>query len=86
MSIEERYKCKNCELQERIQKEIEDVQNGISTKNAEQLYGMLEELRNIFNVKGKPLSFPRYVVDSWDYSDKLGKELLDLSELYKKWK
>lgn len=30
------------------------------------------------------LSYPRIIIDSWDYSDQLGVELVELAELYKK--
>lgn len=86
MSVEEKYKYKNSELQKRIQSEIEDVKKGINKKSVEQLQGILIELKDIFDIKGKQLSFPRCIVDSWDYSDKLGLDLLDLAELYKRWK
>ena len=32
------------------------------------------------------LSYPRIIIDSWDFQDKLGMELLDLAELYEHWK
>lgn len=47
---------------------------------------ILEELEQTLNNKCLPLSYPRIVVDSWDFQDKLGMELLDLAELYKRWK
>lgn len=86
MSIEEKCKRKNLELQERLNDEIEKSRNGIGRKNIEQLTNILNELIVIYNQKGKQLSFPRCIVDSWDYSDKLGIDLLDLAEMYKKWK
>lgn len=86
MSIEEKYKRKNLELQGRLNDEIEKSRNGTGRKNMEQLTNILNELIAIYNQKGKQLSFPRCIVDSWDYTDKLGVNLLDLAELYKKWK
>ena len=29
-------------------------------------------------------SFPRFIVDSWEFNDSLGRELLELFELYMK--
>ncbi len=86
MSVEEKYKQKNLELQERLHDEIEKSRKGICRKSEEQLTNILEELIVIYNQKGKQLSFPRCIVDSWDYTDKLGVDLLDLADLYKRWK
>ena len=46
----------------------------------------LEELIKMLSEKQVPVKFPRFIVDSWDYQDKLGLELLDLAELYKRCK
>ena len=44
---------------------------------------MLNELRNSDKEKNMVLSYPRFIIDSWDYSDQLGDELLELAELNK---
>ena len=49
-----------------------------------QLQTILTELQKSNTQKNIILSYPRIIVDSWDYSDQLGMELLGLAELYKK--
>ncbi len=86
MSIEEKYKKNNVDVQQHIRCEMENIRKGISKKNLTQLKGILDELEKMLNNKYLPLSYPRIIVDSWDFQDKLGMELLDLAELYKRWK
>ena len=59
---------------------------GQSNKNYAQLSNILEELEKMLNSKNLKLCYPRMIVDSWDFTDELGLELLDLAELYKRWK
>lgn len=84
MSIEDKFHNMNCNLQQKVLKEIEDVRNGLSKKNILQLETILSELRNSENEREIVLSYPRLIIDSWDYSDLLGKELIELAELYKR--
>ena len=84
MSIEEKYKQNNLELQDKVRSEIKNSQTGISRKSIEQLINILEELEMAYEQRGNQLSFPRFIVDSWDYTDNLGIELLNLAELYEK--
>ena len=77
MSIEENFNKRNSKLQQKIELEIEKVKVGQSKKNMVQLQTILAE-KNVI------LSYPRIIVDSWDYSDELGVELLELAELYRK--
>ena len=86
MSIEEKYKKKNLDVQQHVRSEIENIKRGISKKNLVQIKVILEELEITLNNKCLSLSYPRIIVDSWDFQDKLGMELLDLAELYKRWK
>lgn len=86
MSIVEIYKKQNLVAQQHIRSEMENIKKGISKKNLVQLKVILEELEKTLNNKNLPLSYPRIIVDSWDFQDKLGMELLDLAELYKRWK
>ena len=53
-------------------------------KNQPQLQTILTELQKSNTQKNVILSYPRIIVDSWDYSDQLGMELLELAELYRK--
>ncbi len=85
MSLEDKYK-KNIDIQMRVRREMEYVQKGQSNKNYAQLSNILEELEKMLNSKNLKLCYPRMIVDSWDFTDELGLELLDLAELYKRWK
>ena len=85
MLLEDKYK-KNIDIQLRVRREMEYVQKGQSNKNYAQLSSILEELEKMLNSKNLKLCYPRMIVDSWDFTDELGLELLDLAELYKRWK
>ena len=80
------YKKKNTEAQQHVKKEIDLVNKGLSHKSYEQLKSILEELEKMLNEKGLSTYYPRIIVDSWDFNDQLGLELLELEELYKRWK
>ena len=84
MSIEENFNKRNSELQQKIKLEIEKVKMGQSKKNMVQLQTILTELQKRNMKKFVILSYPRIIVVSWDYSDQLGMELLELEELYRK--
>lgn len=86
MSIEEKFKANNLIMQNKVKEEIEKATNGTSSKNLSQLNTILEELIKMLSEKQLPVRFPRFIVDSWDYQDKLGLELLDLAELYNRCK
>ena len=84
MSLEERFNKKNSELQQKIEVEIVKVKEGQSERNIVQLQTILSELQTSSRQKNIILSYPRIIIDSWDYSDYLGMELVELAELYKK--
>lgn len=84
MSLEEKFIKRNSELQQKIELEIEKVKEGQSKKNMVQLQTILIELQTSSRKKNVILSYPRLIIDSWDYSDRLGVELVELAELYKK--
>lgn len=83
MSLEEYWK-RNSILQEKVAVEIEKSKKGTKRKNMLQLQGILEELKNSCIKKNIPLYYPNVIVDSWDYSDPLGIELMELAALYEK--
>ena len=85
MSLEDNYKRKNLDIQQRVRREMECVKKGQSKRNFVQLSDILKELENMMNNKGLTLSYPRIIVDSWDFKDDLGLALLDLAEVYKRW-
>lgn len=72
MSIEENFNKRNSKLQQKIELEIEKVKVGQSKKNMVQLQTILTELQKSNMQKNVILSYPRIIVDSWDYSDQLG--------------
>lgn len=82
----ENCRAQNLILQRKVQEEIENVKQGKSKRSIVQLQTILNELKNAENVQGFIFSFPRIIIDSWDYSDKLGRELMEYTDLYKKWK
>lgn len=84
MSIEEKFNIRNIELQQKIISEMEKVKRGKSKKNILQLQTILKELQDSIEQKKMALGFPRIIIDSWDYSDQLGIDLMELAELYKK--
>lgn len=84
MSLEEKMFDKNIELKNKVSDEIKRVQKGESKKNLYQLQTILNELYLIEQGKELILSYPRLILDSWDYSDSLGLELLEFAEKHKK--
>lgn len=84
MTIEEKFTKKNIELKSKVQTEIQNVQLGLSVKNISQLKTILNELNLMKENPNIHVTYPRIIIDSWDYSDQLGLELIELSDLYKK--
>ncbi len=84
MSIEQRLQKRNLELQQEVQREINKSKAGESKRNLLQLQTILRELQNGMADETMIFSYPRFIVDSWDYADELGKKLLELSEMYKR--
>lgn len=84
MSLKEEFNRRNDEIQKKIVLEIEQVKKGYSKKDMLQLKAILKELQNIEEDGSVVLSYPRIIIDSWDYSDQIGIELMELAELYKK--
>ena len=88
MSLNETYNKLNKELQQNVKIEIEKAEKGKSKKSLSQLQLILSELEKSYDTPNVNLSFPRLIVDSWDYSDELGIKLINLADKYKriKWK
>ena len=80
--MEQKIREKNRQLQEKIKLEIEKVKAGQSKKSIVQLQAILTELQKSSMQKDVVLSYPRMIIDSWDYSDKRGKELMELAGFY----
>ena len=84
MTIEEKFTKKNIELKSKVQTEIQNVQLGLGVKNISQLKTILNEINLMKENPNIHVTYPRIIIDSWDYSDQLGLELIELSDLYKK--
>lgn len=84
MALEERFLIENLELQNKVLQEIADIKQGRSNKDIFQLNSILTELRKMEAARGLNISFPRMIVDSWEYTDELGSRLLGLFYLYRK--
>jgi len=72
MSLEEKFYKKNIELQAKVSAEIEKVNSGLSKKSITQLQSILKELCSMERDSGLIISYPRLIIDSWDYSDSFG--------------
>lgn len=83
VSLQE-IKTKNLILQKEIERELECVEQGKSTRNKSELLCILKELRLAEDNLDYNFFFARAIIDSWDYSDKLGLDLMSLVSLYKK--
>lgn len=83
MSLEKSLKKRNEELQQKLIIEIEKAKTGESNKNIMQLQAILNELRNNYAIEKNYFNYSHIIIDSWDYSDQLGNELIELAELYK---
>ncbi|WP_332651818.1 hypothetical protein [Lysinibacillus sp. 54212] len=49
-----------------------------------QLENFYKDIELMIESKSHIPSYPRAIVDSWDFNSELGKQLLDLYEVYKK--
>ncbi len=83
MCSDEKLRKKIKEVEGLLHAEIEKIDLGRSEKNKCQMLEILKEISEIKENKEYVLSFPRAIVDSWDYSDKLGSELLSVANLHK---
>lgn len=84
MSLNETYNKLNKELQQNVKIEIKKAEKGKSKKSLSQLQLILSELEKSYDTPNVNLSFPRLIVDSWDYSDELGIKLINLADKYKR--
>lgn len=86
MPIEQEYKKRNIEAQQHIKTEMEHAAKGLSPKDNVQLRSILDEVERMMETKHLAIYYPRTIVDSWDFDDELGSELLELADLYKQWR
>ena len=72
-----------------VENEIKMVDKGVSKRSSQQLKTIVHDMDKMNEFRDAKLyapSFPRFIVDSWDYNDSLGIELLKLFEMYKRMK
>ena len=72
------------ELQHLVSDEIRKVESGTGEKSVYQLKTILSELCAMESGPNLVLSYPHLIIDSWDYADTLGKELMVLAGEYEK--
>ena len=67
-----------------LDEEIARAKQGACNKPIQQLETIKTELIKMHDNKIFIPSFQRFIVDSWDYTDSLGNELMELYGLYNK--
>jgi len=81
------FEDKYVELFETVESEIELVNKGLKRRSIQQLETIINDLKIMIKIKDSNLflpSYPRFIIDSRDYNDSLGIELLKFNELYRK--
>ncbi|GAU76355.1 hypothetical protein [Fusibacter sp. 3D3] len=81
------FEDKYIELIQTVESEMDLVRKGLKDKSNQQLKTIIFDLNKMNNIRDSNQfvpSYPRFIVDSWDFSDSLGIELLKFYELYKK--
>ena len=66
-----------------VKQALQDALDGKNNRNIFQLKCIAEELARMKNDACANVSYTRMIIDSWDFSDLLGVELLKLAEKYK---
>ena len=83
MKIEDKYLDFNLKIQNQLKEKLEKIRKGESKHEFHQIYHILQEVKRMETEKGLTPYYPRIIVDSWDYNDVLGMDLLKLVNLYK---
>lgn len=87
MTVKERFDNLYNEIRIKLQNEIDEARIGDSKKSMQQLLTIMEEIQHMSEVRNDKAflpSYPRFIIDSWDFTDPLGMELIKLLEIYKK--
>jgi hypothetical protein len=87
MTVQEKFDILYNEIRLKLQKEIDEARKGVSKKSIQQLstiMGDIQQMSEVRNDKTFLPSYPRFIIDSWDFTDPLGMELINLLEIYKK--
>ena len=83
-----KFEGKGNQLNNKIDSVINNHKSGIDNLSSERQLGKIKlEINKMIEVKSSrefTPSFPRIIVDTWDFNTGLGTELLSFFELYKK--
>lgn len=83
----ERFHIMIAEARALIKSQMVNKNNRPDYMSDKQLYAILDELEKMDRIRNHNLFFPYYpkgIADSWEYTDPLAKQLLELSEIYRK--
>ncbi len=81
------FEDKYIELIQTVESELDLANNGLKERSNQQLKTIIIDLNKMNDIRDSNQflpSYPRFIVDSWDFSDSLGIELLKFYEIYKK--
>lgn len=70
------------EIDLKIDSEIEKVNNGKSKKNIYQLNTIKKDLSRMKKFEDINIIYTRFIIDSWEQTDALGNELIELESMY----
>ena len=70
------------EIDLKIDSEIERVNNGKSKKNIYQLNTIKKDLSRMKKFEDINIIYTRFITDSWEHTDALGNELIELESIY----
>ena len=67
-----------------LRKEITKSEQGLCDKSIHQLKIINSEIFQMEHKRNYEPSFPKIIIDAWNYDDSLGQELMEFFMLYKK--
>jgi predicted flavoprotein YhiN len=71
-------------MQITLQEEMKISEQGLCGTSILQLKTIHNELENMKSRIDFTPIFPKFIIDSWDFNDKLGQELMELFIIYEK--
>lgn len=87
MTVQERIDNLYREIKMKIQQEISEERKEGSKKSKQQLLTIMDEITKMSEIRNDKEflpGYPRFIIDSWDFTDPLGIELINLFDIYKK--
>jgi hypothetical protein len=69
-----------------LREEIKNSEQELCGKSIQQLKTIHDELEYMKIKKGFKPDFPRFIIDSWNFDDELGQDLMGFLTIYKKLK